>query len=233
MVNASSGGYNNSGIVIAILALFELHTRPAHVYREQITEKAAHTRPAIAGDDRHWLTSAIPLGSLIFSLHCLLSDSSTLIVWSWTGYANRRPQGPQPNLHGSVTLIAQSVGLMIPILLAPRKSRILNHPLWLGYGATSSFVMYQYRNWLGYSGGLMLAIFLMSIIPGILCGAASASKERVAKTYFIAWLIACLMDFASVWTVAYAFVPGGVYLRERTDLCVFFFFHLLLCIPGN
>jgi hypothetical protein len=221
MVNADSGGYNKTGLVLALLALYELHTRPSQVYREQVTEKMVQVKATVSGSDRHWLTSAIPLGSLIFSLHCLLSDSSTLIAWSWTGYADRQPRGPQPNLHGSVTLIAQSVGLLIPICLASHKPRILTHPLWFAYGATSSFVMYQYRNWLGYSGGLHTSIFLMSIIPQVLRGAASASVGRVAKNYFTAWLVACLLDLANVWTVAYAFVPGGVYLRERTDLYVY------------
>jgi hypothetical protein len=177
-------------------------------------------QPHRAGDDRHWLSSAAPLGSLIFSLHCLLSDSSTLIAWSWTGYADRQPQGPQSNLHGSMTLIAQSVGLLIPILLASHKYHALMHPLWFTYGAASSFVMYRYRNWLGYAGGLNLCIFLMSILPMILRGAASASTGQVAKVYFTSWLVACLLDLANVWTVAYAFVPGGIYLRERTDLYV-------------
>ena len=219
MVNESSGGYNKTGIILGLLALYELHTRPS---QHQTAENVARAQPAVAGEVRHWLISAIPLGSLVFSLHCLLSDSSTLIAWSWTGYMNRRPQGPLPNLHGSITLIAQSLGLLIPILLASRGSRLLMHPAWLAYGTISSFVMYQYRNWLGYVGGLNLAIFLMSIIPQVLDGAASASTGRVATTYFMAWLVACLLDLANVWTVAYAFVPGGVYLRERTDLYVFY-----------
>src|SRR5882762_10264351 len=107
MLNEDSGGYNKTGLILALFALYELHTRPSYVQGQH----AALVEPAVVGDVPHWLTSAVPLGSLIFSLHCLLSDSSTLIAWSWTGYANRRPQGPQPNLHGSVTLIAQSVGL--------------------------------------------------------------------------------------------------------------------------
>lgn len=219
MLTQDCGGYNKTGLVLASLALYEFHTRPSYSAHEQTTETAAPgVRLAIADVGRHWFSSAVSLGSLLFSLHCLLSDSGTLIAWSWTGYEDRRPRGPQPNLHGSITLVAQCLGLLISVLAISRQSNILTHPLWFIYGAASSAVMYRYRNWPGYIGGLHLAIFMMSIIPQVLQDAASTSKGRIAKTYFTAWLVACLLDLANVWTVAYAFVPGGVYLRERSDM---------------
>ena len=76
--------------------------------------------------------------------------------------------------------------------------------------------MYSYKDWVGYAGGLNFAIFVMSIIPIVLVQAQST--ECIGKTYFVALGVTCVFDLASVWTVAYAFVPGGVYLRERTDL---------------
>lgn len=216
MVNESSGGYNKIGLGLAMLALFESHTRPSQPAKRKVPV-SAQPESEIAADSK-WLPAAVALGSLIFSLHCLLADSSTLIAWSWTGYADRRPRGPQPHLHGSITLIAQSIGLLIPILLSSQGHRVLTHPLWFAYGVASAFTMYQYRNWLGYIGGANLAVFLMSIIPQVLHGAAVASQARMVRTFFTALLVTCLLDLANVWTVAYAFVPGGVYLRERTDL---------------
>lgn len=214
------------------MALYEFHTRPAYDYLQEKSEKVVPiVQPTVvAGGERNWLLSAIPLGSLIFSLHSLLSDSSTMIAWSWTGFVDRKPRGPQPHFQGSITLIAQSLGLLVATLLASRKSNILTHPVWFIYGACSSFVMYWYRDWVGYTGGLNLAVFLMSIIPQILEGAASASAGRVAKTYFTAWLVTCLLDLADVWTVAYAFVPGGVFLRERTNVYVITAFRTTPCL---
>ena len=42
--------------------------------------------------------------------------------------------------------------------------------------------------------------------------------ERTAAVYTAALGVYCALTLASIFTVAYAFVPGGVYLRERTDL---------------
>lgn len=216
-VTDSSGGYNKIGITLACLSLYEFYTRPSRGV-DATKDAVKVVESASDASKPHWAASAIALGSLIFSLHTLLSDSSTLIAWSWTGYADRKPLGPQPHLHGWMTLIAQCIGLLIPIIAPAWGQKALIHPLWLAYGCSGAFAMYQYRNWLGYLGGLNLTVFLMSIIPHVLQGAALASKTAAAKTYFTAWLVSCLLDLAGVWTVAYAFVPGGVYLRERTDL---------------
>lgn len=213
-VNHSSTMYNKFGLALSLLAVYEQYNRPhtpnlTSYKRLQITP--IHT----------WLTAAIPLGSLIFCLHNLVSDPSTLIAWSWTGYKNGMPKGPVPHLHGSLTLIVQCLGLLLPIALSSsptRTSSLLTHPLWLAFGAASSYVMYAYKDWAGYAGGLGVAFFLMSIVPGVLQRAAQTG--RPAQTYGTAFGVYCVLNLASIFTVAYAFVPGGVYLRERTDWCV-------------
>ncbi|KAJ6607371.1 Frag1/DRAM/Sfk1 family-domain-containing protein [Mycena sp. CBHHK59/15] len=231
-VNSKSGGYNKTGIVMALLAVYEHHTRGSTQFRatsiqiekqEKSPSLKAKVTPVIAKlAPGHWLTGALPLGSLIFTLHSLLSDSSTLISWSWTGYVNSRPRGPVPHLHGSLTLIAQSAGLFLALFVVSRRSiDLLRHPFWFVYGSIAAWVLYTYRNWLGYVGGLNLAVFVMSIIPVILPRASAmtgTAGESTGKVYFAAMLVYCLFGMASIWTVAYAFVPGGVYLRERTDL---------------
>ncbi|KAJ7773105.1 Frag1/DRAM/Sfk1 family-domain-containing protein [Mycena metata] len=223
-VNSQSGGYNKIGIFLAILAVYEHHVRkPAMQEQPKKTKQNAKTpAPKIVSPAGHWLTGAIPLGSLIFTLHSLLSDSSTLISWSWTGYLNSQPRGPVPHLHGSVTFIAQSIGLFLATTVISWASIDgLAHPLWFFYGCTGATILYTYRNWLGYMGGLNLAIFIMSVIPIVLRRASAAAGSRgesTGKVYFTAMLVYCLLGLASIWTVAYAFVPGGVYLRERTDI---------------
>lgn len=205
-VNENTGGYNKTGLSLALLAIVELSLRPA---LQVSTSMRKGSTP------KSWATSGLALGSLIFTLHNLLADSATLIAWSWTGYP---AQGPVPHLHGYLTIMAQCLGLAIPMLLSSTWVSILFHPLWFVYGSVSAYFMYNYRDWVGYCGGLNLAVFSMSVLPNMLSMAAESSDGHLARTYTLAFFICCLLYFASVWTVAYAFVPGGAYLRERTDL---------------
>ena len=205
-MNGSTGGYNKTGILLALLAITELSLRRA------AKTSAPIKKGTVSGS---WVNSGLALGSLIFTLHNLLSDSTTLVAWSWTGYPVR---GPVPHLHGYLTIMAQSLGLAIPALLPSDWVSIICHPLWFAYGAVSACVMYHHRDWVGYFGGLNLAVFCMSVLPMVLSAAAESSNDRLARTYTLAFFVTCLFYLASVWTVAYAFVPGGVYLRERTDM---------------
>jgi len=170
------------------------------------------------------LLKALPIGSLLFSITTVLGDSSTLIAWSWTGYENRLPRGPVPHLHGSLTIIAMVVGtfhaLYSTIQQQKGKQSLVRGHWWYMFGAGSTYVMYTYKNWLGYTGGFGVAMWLMSILPVVFDSAGEEIRagKGVAKVYAVAMFFYCVMHVAGVFTVAYAFVPGGVYLRERTDL---------------
>ncbi|KAJ7475684.1 Frag1/DRAM/Sfk1 family-domain-containing protein [Mycena latifolia] len=202
-VNSESGGYNKTGLILAVLAIYEAHYRtPSPPQVQPDSNKPAASRNVLSSQG-HWLTAALPLGSLIFTLHSLLSDSI-------------------PHLHGSLTFIAQSTGLLLALTLISWNSiDTLTHPLWFFYGSAAAAVLYAYRNWLGYTGGLNLAVFTMSVIPIVFKRASEATGstgQSTGKVYFTAMLVYCVLGLASVWTVAYAFVPGGIFLRERTDL---------------
>lgn len=202
-VDQGTGGWNRVGLTLAVVALFGRFLQAPHP-----TKQVSHLVPKVKA---HSVAAALPLGSLLFILVNLFADSSTLIAWSWTGYENGLPKGPSPHLHGPLTFIAQSLGLL---LCSTQPSSFG----WFLYGAASAFVLYQYRNWPGYIGGLNFAVFVMSIIPLVLQRAAAARDP--ALTYSLAMLIYCLLQVAGVFTVAYAFVPGGEYFRERTGLYV-------------
>ncbi|KAL4268280.1 Calcofluor white hypersensitive protein [Pleurotus pulmonarius] len=222
LINESSGGYNKTGLVVAVLALYELSTRPVEQTPSEASKDTNQGNTGVYSMAKeHWFVGALPLGSLVFTFHSLLSDPSTLLAWSWTGYENNAPRGPMPHLHGSITLIAQSLGLLIALTmlsLSPTSINYLSHPVWFTFGLASSYIMLQYRNWIGYLGGLGVAVFTMAVAPIVFQRAALSGLT--ARTYFTAFLVYCLLVLASVWTVAYAFVPGGPYLRERTDLVV-------------
>ncbi|KAK1229087.1 Protein cwh43, partial [Marasmius sp. AFHP31] len=210
IVDHRSGGYNKTGILLALISLFELYTRPLSAYPPS-------ERETLKASEEDTFITALPLASLLFAFHNLLSEPATLVAWSWTGYENGRPRGPLPGQHGSLTLIAQTLGVLLSIaFLKAQKTHLLAHPIWFVLGSTGAYAMYSYRDWLGYSGSLVFAMFTMSITPLVIVQASRT--KRIGRTYFTAMLIYALLMLAAVWTVAYAFVPGGEYLRERTGL---------------
>ena len=58
----------------------------------------------------------------------------------------------------------------------------------------------------------------MSIWPEMM---ERLSRSRPTRSVCLLIIIYLIEMFFSVWTVAYNFVPGGVYTRERTDVTVF------------
>ncbi|KAF9565170.1 hypothetical protein CPC08DRAFT_704709 [Agrocybe pediades] len=223
-INHKAEGYNKLGIFLALIATYEYITRPLSGANPPLTRDIPGTSAR-----KHSLLGAIPLGSLLFCVHNLLAESSTLIAWSWTGYENRLPRGPVPHLHGSLTILAMALGLAIAHSARGQQQirGFISHPLWFLFGTVSSYVMYEYRDWTGYVGALGVAIFLSSIIPLVFNQAAASAvgttkagkpEFAIAKTYTIAMAIYCVFNVLSIFTVAYAFVPGGVYLRERSDI---------------
>ncbi|TCD63760.1 hypothetical protein EIP91_004975 [Steccherinum ochraceum] len=204
IVNEKSGGYNKTGLVLACLAIYNFYYRSPTV--PQISHKKeedATIRSTPTAMRRYWFLDSFALGSLIFSLHSLLGDSTTLITMSWTGYPIK---GPVPLLHGSLTHLAQALGLALPVAFASfsPSSNFFASPIWFAYGCAR------------YFGGLNVAVFLMSIIPGVLLR-TGYSTGSVARTYAVAFFVVSLYYVGSVFTVAYAFVPGGQYFREKTN----------------
>lgn len=208
-MHEASGGYNKTGIALACIAIYNYYTRDSDPSRDTSQPRDAKTSSAPIPTRVNWVQDGFALGSFIFTLHVFISDPSTLIAWSWTGYPVK---GPLPHLHGSLTHVAQALGLM---LAAAINSEHLAHPLWFAYGSASAAAMYLNKDWLGYIGGWNFALFLMSVIPVVLSSAAR--NKHIGKTYFTAFLVVALFDVMSTFTVAYAFVPGGEYFRERTN----------------
>lgn len=109
---------------------------------------------------------------------------------------------------------------------------MLAHPAWVAFGAASAWVMYAYKDWTGYAGGLGLAFWAMSITPMVFQRTRDLAQGKVVRTYTAALLVYCLFVLASLFTVAYAFVPGGVIFRERTDWFVFVVFAVFRLISS-
>ncbi|KAG8715383.1 hypothetical protein FRC11_004427 [Ceratobasidium sp. 423] len=201
IVDSRSGGWNKTGLSLALLALAQFASRPPAT-APQAVPKIDHSRT--------WM-SGVGLGGTIFALYSLFADSGTIVAWSWTGYPAK---GPIPSvMSGTVTISALCAGLALAS--STSASRVVNHPAWLSVGAGACFVMYQYRDWVGYAAGLVYGLFLMSIFPKMLQESAFRGSALV---YYLMWLTVIGLILADVWATAYAFVPGGMYMRERTDI---------------
>lgn len=198
IMHPGNGGWNNFGLVLAIPAVW-FATIPVQ------TSGGDHVvQPKQKGSS---LMAGVGFGGLMFALHSLLSDSSTMISWVWDGYP---VTGPQQVPYGAVTIFCMGLGLLLgttyPTLFGS----------WTAYGIGSVGAMFltYFMGWTGYYGGLVFTIYLCGVAPVII---KSAVHHGIAATFGFGFFIYNFMVLFHVWVVAYAFVPGGPLVRERND----------------
>ncbi|KAK6442875.1 Protein cwh43 [Oleoguttula sp. CCFEE 5521] len=195
---AGNGGWNKTGLALFALAI-------ARVSRHQASNgDAPQSLPKPKGSSA---LAGLGLAGLLFALHSLLSDSSTMIMWVWEGYPVR---GPLPVPHGAWTIFAMSIGLVFG-LFYPNLARG-----WTAFGAGSvgaAFLTLSH-NWTGYYGALTLTVYLLAVTPSMI---SNAVRFPPGRTFFIGFFVYNLMVLFHCWVVAYAFVPGGYLVREHTD----------------
>jgi len=94
---------------------------------------------------------------------------------------------------------------------------------WLSVGVLFFMILYYGETYMAFFGGLILAIYTSSLWPLLLKRIVAFPPHKVfvvaMGTYFFYLVL-------SVWVVAYNFVPGGEYTRERTDVMMF---SVILC----
>jgi hypothetical protein len=203
-MRSENGGWNSTGLLLGLLACVEVIIRGDHLTGTAKSEPVENNDKCKRSGS--WFAAAAGFGSLLFALHSLLSDTSTIMRWVYTGYPNT---GPQPVPWGFLTIIAMSLGLV----LSTNRKVVIGLP-WYVIGCVACAVMYLYPAWNGYYGGFMLAVYIVSLVPTMI---RSAVQYPPGRTFFGAMMIYNVLCLAHVWVVAYAFVPLGEYLRERTD----------------
>jgi hypothetical protein len=197
-MHEANGGWNKTGILLFVLAI-------ARVSRRQV-----ENGDILQGIEKPKGSSALAglgLAGLLFGLHSLLSDSSTMIMWVWEGYP---VQGPLSVPHGAWTILAMGAGLSFGVFY-PNLTRS-----WTAYGIGSigAAFLTLFSNWTGYYGALTLAFYLMALTPASI---SNAVRYPPGRTFFLAFFVYNIMVLFHVWVVAYAFVPGGFLVREHTD----------------
>ena len=234
-MDIASGGHHVPVLIFGFLALVEFATRPESIFpaalvSTPLTTSQHSTKSSKAEDTpdptsrESWLFPSIALGALICSLHERLSDPSSLLAWSWSGFPTA---GPHPHVHAPLTLLVQVLATLLALALAPpsgsctssRRQNIPTHPLTFAIGVLSTYLLHTRTGWIGYTGGLMHAAFLTVITPSVLQNAGAAARSHGAGRVFgTAWALWTVFLFVGTFTVAYAFVPGAGRFRERTDL---------------
>ncbi|KAI1000473.1 hypothetical protein K3495_g7722 [Podosphaera aphanis] len=198
ITNSLNGGWNGLGFSLAILAVLRSTRSTAPSRREVLARKSGILSSILSG---------FGIAGLLFGMHSLLSDSSTMISWVWEGYPIK---GPIAVPHGVWTITAMGAGLILGLLYEDFSSS------WTYYGlaCVGAATLTLYSNWNGYYGGLILTTYLMaSSIPLF----SSAARNSPAITFGLGFLVYNFMVLFHVWVVAYAFVPGGPLVREHTD----------------
>ena len=195
IVHAENGGWNKLGFALAVAAIIR-STRPATANRGELSPTGSLQGSILAG---------FSLGGLLFGMHSLLSDSSTMVLWVWEGLPVR---GPIP-ANGVVTLLAMGGGAISFIWLQG------NGPGWIAFAVlgVGAFLLTNFSHWTGYLGALMMATQLVSLAPPLITSAARFGPRALG----LGFLVYNVLVLAHVWVVAYAFVPGGPLLREHTD----------------
>ncbi|KAI0397980.1 Frag1/DRAM/Sfk1 family protein [Xylariaceae sp. FL0594] len=197
IMNHTNGGHNSLGFALAVLATLW--------FTRAVPERNRALNNAREGGST--ILAALGVGGLLFGLHSLLSDSSTMILWTWEGYP---VHGPISVPHGWFTLASMTAGVLAGIY----RPRLASTWTVFGISCIGATVLTSHSNWYGYYGGLVLAFCLMAMSIPLL---EAASKGNPAITFGIGYLLYNFMVLFHVWVVAYAFVPGGPLVREHTD----------------
>ncbi|KAF2685590.1 calcofluor white hypersensitive protein [Lentithecium fluviatile CBS 122367] len=211
IMHGPNGGWNNLGLALAVLAVLR-STRS--------TASSGLDLPAPGPTKGSSFLTSLGVAGLLFAMHSLLSDSSTMILWVWDGYPVR---GPLAVPHGACTLLVIGIGL-IHGLFAPTFARSW---AFYGIGSIGAAILTTSKHWYGYYGALVLAFYVMSVAPILL---NHAVRHGPARTFALTFLFYNILVLAHVWVVAYAFVPGGPLMREHTDWVMT---AMMLCIGAG
>ncbi|QLQ82553.1 hypothetical protein HG537_0H03160 [Torulaspora globosa] len=203
IMNSENGGYNLLGLLLAaVLGMLSPYTNSVHF-------SGSTTGPSqSSGGLISEILIGFGFGSLIFGIHQLLTDASTVIYWSWEGY-DQENQGPLSwPWSGLTCLIMLGATLtshkfsgrpFIPAVLLALSTAVLCDDRAIGWNK------YVY-------GGLVYVTAMIWFIPTYFSALAINSS---IFSFALSSIVYIVMVLAHVWVVAYAFVPLGWILRER------------------
>ncbi|KAL4873361.1 hypothetical protein BDV12DRAFT_159848 [Aspergillus spectabilis] len=211
IMHASNGGWNKLGLLLAVLA---------GIRSFRATQTNGGDYFPSSGKKGSSLLAGLGVGSMIFAMHFLLSDSSTMIAWVWEGYPVR---GPIAVPHGALTIFAMGAGLVFGLFYP----KVAGSWTAFGIGSVGAAFLTGSSHWSGFYGALTIAFYLLALAPVLI---SSAVRHSAAPTFGLAFFVYIFLLLFHVWVVAYAFVPGGPLVREHTDWIMII---TMLCIGAG
>ncbi|TPX60434.1 hypothetical protein PhCBS80983_g01778 [Powellomyces hirtus] len=223
-----NGGLNELGAAFGVIACLQVFFRTVAEQRSVVRtvdpkqKMVDELGVTVMRRNGQWTAAAVGFGSLMFALHSMLTDSGIICLWATDGYPN---PGPDPLLGGVAVLFCMGLGL----LASRNQSFALSYAWWMA-GTAGIMALYflpqlsTSGRFAGFAGGLVFAIYAMSIAPALI---QQLSYFPIGRTMFVGLLTYSIMQLAHVWVVAYAFVPGGPLARERTHYVIGFMQFLL------
>lgn len=108
-------------------------------------------------------------------------------------------------------MFAMTVG----VVLFGHQTDLLTSWRWTAVGVVFSMVLYFMSTYMAFFGGIILAIYTMSLWPLLTKRVINFPPHKILP---VAMLVFIFYMVLSAWVVAYNFVPGGTITRERTDV---------------
>ncbi|GAA5895793.1 hypothetical protein JCM8208_005089 [Rhodotorula glutinis] len=222
-----TGGWNGVGLALAVVAYVDAVARrratvvppvaaPAGPVESSSSAAAASSSPSstpstsLAPSFVAKSGAVVGFGSLFFLLHWLFTDSGTIIAWSWAGYPS---SGPYAFPHGLITIVAVLAGVaLVPSPTATTRSSLPS----FAAACTCATLLLTQTSWASFLPACLLGTYLAALFPSFLLSLTSHTSCGPGAPFAGAFLVYALLELASTWTVAYAFVPAGWVLRERT-----------------
>lgn len=208
MTALSACHWNWIGLFLAAVATYEKAIRPLRLEPQPpIPIKTKEPKTHISAPV---LPLALGLGSLMFLIQTLFNDLTTIIAWSWTGFPMDGINTPS-YIHGPLVFASSAMGLIQA--MQPHSAFIdLTALLW-------TYLLVNYNDLPSFIGGCCILIIIIPRVPAFV---RAASAGHISSIFGGAMAVLILLDVVSVVTVAYAFVPLGQYVRERTDVTMYF-----------
>ena len=175
-MHVENGGWNKLGLLLAIAAVWR-STNRGSTGHDSISASPSSSKRGSS------LPAAFGLAGLLFGMHSLLSDSSTMILWVWEGFPVR---GPLAVPHGSLTILAMGAGLCFGLFYPT----IAGSWTAFGVGSIAAALLTTTSHWIGFYGALGLGFYLMAVAPLLI---SSAAQHNPAKTFGLGFLVYNLM----------------------------------------